>query len=516
MSARWRRTLLVLLTLALSGVTVAASEGYTASVAVTRQVTAGPLPDGFVGLALEFDTIPRWVGQRRRRPINPVLVQLIRNLDPAGRPVIRIGGQSTDRAWWPVPGQNKPIGVTYALSQQWTHAAHLLAQALDARLIPGVNLEADRPILDKVEARHLIAGIGRQYIEAIEIGNEPDLYTRDPLVQAARRAEAPVVRPQRLARLLAPADLQPHRLRRRLVARRARDAGRAARRARRPARSPGCRTSRRGSSRRGSQLRILTSHAYGLNNCVTNPSSPAYPSVPNLLSPYASRTLFDGGSELRQPRAPRRRQLPDRRDGLDHVQRQARRERHDGLGAVGARLPVLARGRPGIDGVNLHTYPNSDNGLFDFAQTGGQWSAIVHPLYYGALMFAQAAPPESRLLRATTSGPTDLRAWATEGPGDVVRIVLINDSLNQSATVAVQPPAGVLAPIGTLERLAAPSAYATGQISIGGRSFGAQTTSGALQAPVPQTATSSARVFRVTLPAASAALLTLTAPPAAN
>ena len=34
---------------------------------------------------------------------------------------------------------------------------------------------------------------------------------------------------------------------------------------------------------------MLTSHAYGLNQCVTDPSSPAYPSVPNMVSLAASR-----------------------------------------------------------------------------------------------------------------------------------------------------------------------------------------------------------------------------------
>ena len=40
----------------------------------------------------------------------PVLVELIRNLDPMGRPVIRIGGLSTDHSWWPVPGMKAPLG----------------------------------------------------------------------------------------------------------------------------------------------------------------------------------------------------------------------------------------------------------------------------------------------------------------------------------------------------------------------------------------------------------------------
>jgi hypothetical protein len=237
--------------------------------------------------------------------------------------------------------------------------------------------------------------------------------------------------------------------------------------------------------------------------------------VPNLLTTYASRTLLANGLAGYVKLA--------HQDGASY--------RIDEMGSI------TCNGKPGvsdtmasalwaidalfslaaehIDGVNLHTYPNSSNGLFDFTQSGTTWSAQVHPLYYGALMFAQAAPPGSRLLRVSASGPSDLRSWATSGPGAAVRVMLINDSLTQSATVSVKPPAGVATAPGALERLTAPSASATRHISIGGRTFGAQTTTGSLQQPVTQQVKPVARTFHVTLPAASAVLLSL-APPTAK
>src|ERR1700753_4158653 len=79
-----------------------------------RPPRQGPRPPAFLGLAFASSSIPGWVGPDLADP-NPVLVGLIHNLDPTGRPVIRIGGLSTDHSWWPVPGMAPPKGVTYSL-----------------------------------------------------------------------------------------------------------------------------------------------------------------------------------------------------------------------------------------------------------------------------------------------------------------------------------------------------------------------------------------------------------------
>jgi hypothetical protein len=507
--ARWRRSTLVLSALAAiacGGLGAAAASGYTASVSVTSAPSAGPIDGGFLGLALEFNTIPRWLGHGSG-PVNPVLVQLIRNLNPTGRPVIRIGGQSTDRSWWPVPGQPKPLGVTFELTHRWARSVRMFAQALNARLMLGVNLEANRPLLDRVEADHFIADIGRQYIGAIEVGNEPDLYDQIPwyhllggkvlpwyddnvgqsiyarpsgysagafLGDFTRALHAmpdlPIAGPEtgQIPWMSTFASLlSPH-----------------------------------------SQLRMLTSHAYGVNNCVTTPSSPQFPSVPNLMSTSASRGLFgglegfvnlvhgDGGTYRIDEMG------SDTCNGTPGVSNTM-------ASALWVLDSLFALTQDRINGVNLHSYPNSDNGLFDFERTRGRWSASVHPIYYGALMFAEAAPPGSTLLQLSDSSGGDLRAWATSGPGAVVRVLLINDSLSGSAVTAIHAPAGFGGKVAPVVRLQASGAYATGGVSIGGRTFGARTTSGLLRLPVPDTATPSGGAYTVTVPAASAALLTL-------
>ena len=162
-----------------------------------------------------------------------------------------------------------------------------------------------------------------------------------------------------------------------------------------------------------------------------------------------------------------------------------------------------------IDGVNLHTYPGSVNGLFDFTRSHGRWKAAVHPLYYGALMFAKAAPTGSRLLRIHSSSQDRLRAWATLGRDHRIRVLLINDSLRSSSQTLLRPPRGFGSRAATIERLLAPSAYATSGITLGGRGFGRRSSSGTLRPPRLQIAEPRRRRYRVEVPPGSAALVTL-------
>ncbi len=94
--------------------------------------------------------------------------------------MLRIGGDSADATWWPLRGAIPPGGASYRLTPGWLATTRALAQALGAHLIMGVNLAGNRPALAAAEARAILAGIGRRQIEALEIGNEPDLYANLP------------------------------------------------------------------------------------------------------------------------------------------------------------------------------------------------------------------------------------------------------------------------------------------------------------------------------------------------
>jgi hypothetical protein len=98
--------------------------------------------------------------------------------------------------------------------------------------------------------------------------------------------------------------------------------------------------------------------------------------------------------------------------------------------------------------------------------------------------------------------------WATLGRDRRIRVVLINDSLTTVAMVLVRAPASA-APA-ALERLRAPSAYATGRVTLGGQSFGSETGTGMLGgAPRTPLLRPVRGAYRVRVPAASAAMLTI-------
>jgi len=163
--------------------------------------------------------------------------------------------------------------------------------------------------------------------------------------------------------------------------------------------------------------------------------------------------------------------------------------------------------RAGVDGVNIHTWKGSAGRLFDMHYRRGRWVGSVQPEYYGMLMFAQAALPGSRLLPTADRGG-GLRSWAVQAPDHSIRVVLINDGLKHTRWVLVRPPRpGRRA---ELERLEAPSAFARKGVTLGGRSFGPQTTTGRLAGPGGVSALRpSGGSYTVRVPAASAVMLTI-------
>jgi hypothetical protein len=259
-----------------------------------------------------------------------------------------------------------------------------------------------------------------------------------------------------------------------------------------------------------SRLRILTSHAYGLNNCVKTLTSPAYPTVPNLLRPYALRLLYKIRSYVALAHANHATFRIDEMGSITCNGREGVSNTFASALWIAAALFTVVQ--DGVDGVNLHSYPGLPNDLFDFTHGPSGWRAQVKPMFYGALMFARAAPAGSRLVRVSVSGPSTLEAWATAGPDNSARVLLINDSLTSGTTVGVAAPAGFGALPARADPLSAPSAYATGHVTLGGRSYGPSTATGALGGPKPDVIAPRAGTYSVALAPASAVLLTMARP----
>jgi hypothetical protein len=410
--------------------------------------------------------------------------------------VLRIGGDSTDRTWWPVRGMTSPPWAQYTLSPHWAWVARAFADAAHARLILGINLLANSTAVAAPEADAFLREIGRRRIAALEIGNEPELYSRQAWYYAAPRQ--PVT--GRSASYDFHTYLQEVARIRRALPRLAYAA---------PA---------TGTLSWLSPLRALlanepglaevTFHRYPLNRCVSNPDSPLYPTVAHLLSLTASEGLVRGVAPY--VALAHRRRARFRVDELNAVTCGGKPGVSDTFAAALWTLDTqFWMARAGVDGVEVHIHPEAPaNQLFAFRRRAGRWVGTVRPQYYGLLMFAQAAAPGSRLLRVAGPPPGQLRTWATLGPDNRIHVVLINASQTHATTVLVAPP-GPAAPA-TLERLEAPSAHATGEVTLAGQTFGRETLTGRLRGRLRTRTVRAVRgAYRVRMPAASGALLTI-------
>ena len=467
----------------------AASPAATVTIGGPRAVH--PITPGFLGLSLEFPTVEAYAGTDPAA-LNPVFLQLVRNFSPGQQPSIRLGGDSTDWAWWPVASVHRPRGIRFSLTARWLQVTHALAADLNAKLILGINLEADNAKLAAAEADAFVAGIGPNRVQALELGNEPELYHGYGWYKNAKGDEVPG-RPANWSFDHYLADYA--KIERSLP--RVTLAGPSIGSAHWLAQVGSFAKAQRG------KVRVVTVHRYGLVHCSTRSKGP---SVADLLAPEASSGL--ARSTVPLVAAAHAHGDSIRVDEMNTVSCGGTPGVSNAFASALWTVDALfAMARAGVDGVNLHTYSGATYELFGFKPFDGVWTASVKPQYYGMLLFAQAAPPRSRLLRVRGAGGP-LRAWATRGPDHRTRVVLINDDPRHARVLSVRVPGRTAT--AKLERLLAPRLGATAGVTLGGQSFGAATTTGRL-AGTPQLTTVSPRggAYRVSLPAGSAALVTV-------
>jgi len=362
-------------------------------------------------------------------------------------------------------------------------------------LILGINLEADSAIVAGAEARAMLATIGPSRIALFELGNEPELYGNPNFAWYRRDGRNVPGRPLDWDVATLTTDFA--------------NIGSAIPRI-------GLAGPAAGSARWLDQLDqfiagqrrlgMITVHDYPFEACSASPAMPSFPTIRRLLSPAASAGQADGVRPYLT--VANAHHLPLRIDEMNTVAC----GNPPGIAntfamALWAIDALYADAHAGIDGVNIHTWPGAIYQLFTFKHLRSGWQALVEPEYYGLLMFAQGAPAGSRLLHASSADKA-VRAWATRARDGTIRITLINDDQAAAHRLAVGVPGAHGA--ASLERLLAPSAGATTGVTLGGQSL-FQTTSGRLAGPLRMTRIApKAGNYQLSLPPASAALLTLT------
>jgi hypothetical protein len=463
---------------------------------VSAQVTGstiGPtMPPGFLGFSFETRALHVYTG-RDPTAVNPVLVQLIRALNPGQTPILRIGGDSTDQTWWPIRGVIPPGGIGYGLTKGWLRTTRALATATGAKLIMGINLAAGRPAFAAQEARAIIQGIGRQNLAALEIGNEADLYGQFAWYRD-RRGRVVFARPRNYDLTDFIHDFARWRAAMPKI----------------PLAGPtfaGTTWMDGLSTFLGAEQDVsyVTFHRYPLRGCVADPTSPSFASIPNLLSDTSSAGLAQQVASY--VTTTHSHGLQFRLDELNSAACTGRSGVSDTFASSLWVLDTLFNlASVGVDGINVHTLPNAAYQPFSFTHQGKTWKAFVRPIYYGLKLFADAFPPGAKLLSVSApAGP--VKVWATLGTDGRVRVVLINKDPSTSVSVNLQLP-GAATPA-TDESLSAPALSATAGVVLGGQTFGGSTRTGKL-AGRPSTGQINPLLgtYSVPLPAASAVMLT--------
>ncbi|MGZ4172431.1 MAG: glycosyl hydrolase family 79 C-terminal domain-containing protein [Solirubrobacteraceae bacterium] len=459
---------------------------------VSGAPVGNPIASGFVGLSIEIKALQEYAGTDPTA-VNPVLLHLIEDIAPAQSPVLRLGGDSTDWSWWPVPRVARPPGVRFTLTPNWMDVAHSLAAAVRGRLILGVDLEANNPTIAAAEARAMVDRVGRGSVDALELGNEPELYGSFGWYKSATGRQVPG-RPPGYDPAAFTRDFST-------FARQLPDARLAG-----PSSGAPAWLAQLGAFLSAEpRVRLVTVHAYPLKHCRKS----TVVTIGQLLSEQSSHGL--AASVAPYVAVATAHHDPLRIDEMNGVSCGGTRGVSDSFASALWMLDTLFEmARTGVGGVNIHTVPNTINEVLGPANDGGTWRMRVHPEYYGMMMFGQAAPAGSHLLKLGTATPSGVKVWATRAADGVVHVVVINKRLARSQFLRLRI-AGADAPA-EVEQLRAPSVGATGGVTFGGQTFGAETATGVLAGPAAHhTITPSGGGYPVTVPAASATMLTVPA-----
>jgi hypothetical protein len=469
----------------------APGSGPTVTVDPTR--AGNRIQPGFLGLSIEFWAVEAYAGKHPDR-INPVFVQLVRNLIPNQVGVLRIGGVTTDHTWWPVRGVKPSPAFWYELTPSRLAVMKSVADEVGAKLILGITFEADSRKLAAAEGRAMLAALGAKRIAAFELGNEPELYGNPYFAFYTHDGQNVIGRPNSYGMSAFTSDFAN-------IA-----SGLPAVSVAGPAVGDAVWLAQLNQFIAAvPRLGLITVHRYPFEACTGTPASVAWPTIPKMLSPLSTVDAAQGVAPW--VKVAHARGLPIRIGEMNNTAC----GNPPGIPntfamALWALDTLYAYVQLGVDGVNVHTYPGAIYNLFKFKKHHGRWSASVNPEYYGLLMFALGAPAGSHLVATSSANPA-VRAWATRAADGSIRITLINDNLTSTEPVAVAVN-GMRSP-GSFERLLAPSPSATSGVTIGGQTFGRTTTGVLPQPPVGTPIFATHGRYQLALPPASAALITL-------
>ncbi len=481
----------------------------SAVVSVAPGAARTPVPRSYLGLSTEYWALPLW---SQEMPLLEHAMSLVR-VRGDGPLILRVGGDSADHTFWD-PDEVRMPAWAFSLAPRWLSQARALVRRLGVRLILDLNLITDTPSAAAQWAHAARSALPPRSIDAFEVGNEPDIYSRADwlAITAGRGLDGRLagVSGGRVTGVSLPAaltardyvrDFRAYAAALDEVAPQVMVAG--------PALANPLHHGRwvqtliDGAHR---SLGLVTVHRYPFTGCPGKRATRAYATIGRVLSPAASagmaatlRPLVDTAHDAG---------LPLRLTELNSVNCGGRAGVSDAFAtALWAPDALFSLLQAGVDGVNLHIRAAAVNAPFALGPAGLQ----ARPLLYGLILFARALGPHAQLVRLSSrlSRPANVAAWAVRVGRDALHVLLIDKSRRSERATLRLPATGSA----EVQRLLAASASARSGVTLGGRALAAD---GRWQGvPEHETIVPRGGVYTVTVRRQSAALITVSVRPGA-
>jgi hypothetical protein len=391
-------------------------------VAVDAARAGRVVPRAFLGLSVEWDSVGAYAGPigSRSAGLRALLAPLVAR---TGGVALRVGGDTADQAWWNPRGRPRPSSVLQDVTRATLDDVAWLARGLRGPVTLDVNLPLGDPYNALALARAARRRLPRGSLDTLEIGNEPDLYTRGRVFHVPGHVHRRLRKRVRYDAAAYRRDVTPYLdvlSRRPPAAERLAVAGFAG-----PAWWPSLPGLMRSA---GGRVGALSAHLYALPRC-----GGRAPPVSWLLTSAASRGRVTSLAPL--VAIARAQRLPVRVTELNSAACGGRPRWSESFpAALWLTDTLFALLRDGVDQADVHTWAHARYAVFDVAGT----RAMARPPLTAMLAFARAAPPMSRLI-ATGGRLGPLRAWATVDRGGTVRVALIARGAVRARLVTGRP-----------------------------------------------------------------------------
>ena len=464
-----------------------------AEVSLDASAPSVRVPPSFLGFSTEYWTLPLW------EPHRALLERALALIHVPGdeRQVLRIGGDSADHTFWDPRFRRMPPWA-FRVGPSWVHFAASLVRRDRLHLILDLNLVTGSSPKAALWAAAARRDLPRRSIIGFEIGNEPDIYDRWSWVQQLGHPQAGTAfLPRRLSatRYLADFRAYAHALVR--VAPRIPLVGPALA-------NPQTNFNWLAGLITGAHpgLGLVSAHRYPYSACVRR-TAPAYPSLAKVLSANATTGL--ARTVIPSVRLAERSGLPFRLTEINSVTCGGVPGISDTFAtALWAPDALFELMRAGVDGANVHVRAYAVNAAFALKQSGFH----ARPLMYGLILFTRTIGPGAQLvpLRLRIAPAGGVKAWAVRLRGGRLHVLLLDKGARPLSVGLRLPGRGDA----WVQRLTAPSVRAEFGVTLAGQHLdgsGRWVGRRLSQPLVPTRGT-----YTVTVPATSAALLSLSGP----